>query len=45
LFAAAGALAAAGVGPVSVEQPAYVFDAACAAADRLDAAAAAANEE
>jgi ATP phosphoribosyltransferase len=38
LFAAAAALAAAGVGPVSVEQPAYVFEAACPAADRLAAA-------
>jgi len=35
LFAACGALAAAGVGPVSVEQPAYVFEPACPAADRL----------
>ena len=38
LFAAAAALAAAGVGPVSVEQPAYVFQPACAEADRLAAA-------
>jgi ATP phosphoribosyltransferase len=35
VFAAAAALAAAGVGPVSVQQPAYVFEAACAPADRL----------
>jgi ATP phosphoribosyltransferase len=35
LFAAAAALAGAGVGPVSVEQPAYVFEAECPAADRL----------
>ncbi len=38
LFAAAGALAAAGVGPVGVHQPVYIFDAACQAADRLAAA-------
>jgi len=38
LFAAAGALAAAGVGPVGVHQPVYIFDAACPAADRLGAA-------
>jgi ATP phosphoribosyltransferase len=38
LFAAAAALADAGVGPVSVEQPAYVFSAECLAADRLEAA-------
>ncbi len=35
LFAAAEALAAAGVGPVSVTEPAYVFEAASPAADRL----------
>ncbi len=35
LFDATGALGAAGVGPVSVEQPDYVFEATCAAADRL----------
>jgi ATP phosphoribosyltransferase len=35
---AAAALAAAGVGPVNVTQPTYVFDAVCAAADRLEAA-------
>jgi len=35
LFAACGALAEAGVGPVSVEQPGYVFEPACLAADRL----------
>jgi ATP phosphoribosyltransferase len=35
LFAAAQALAAAGVGPVSVTHPAYVFEATSAAADRL----------
>jgi ATP phosphoribosyltransferase len=35
LFAAAAALGAAGVGPVSVEQPAYVFHPACPEADRL----------
>ena len=35
LFAAATALAAAGVGPVSVAQPAYVFHADCPEADRL----------
>jgi ATP phosphoribosyltransferase len=40
LFVAAAALAAAGVGPVSVERPAYVFEAACPAADRLAAAVA-----
>jgi ATP phosphoribosyltransferase len=38
LFAAATALAAAGVGPVSVEQPAYVFQPTCPEADRLAAA-------
>jgi ATP phosphoribosyltransferase len=35
LFQAAAALRAAKVGPVSVEHPAYVFDAACPAADDL----------
>jgi hypothetical protein len=35
LFAATAALGAAGVGPVSVEQPAYVFHPTCAEADRL----------
>ena len=38
LFAATLALASAGVGPVSVEQPAYVFEAECPPADRLAAA-------
>jgi ATP phosphoribosyltransferase len=38
LFAAAAALAEAGVGPVSVEQPAYVFQPTCPEADRLAAA-------
>jgi ATP phosphoribosyltransferase len=38
LFAAMEALAAAGVGPVSVTQPAYVFEAASEAGDRLAAA-------
>jgi ATP phosphoribosyltransferase len=38
LFAAAEALAAAGVGPVSIARPDYVFEAACPAADRLEAA-------
>jgi ATP phosphoribosyltransferase len=38
LFAATAALTAAGVGPVSVERPAYVFEADCLAADRLAAA-------
>jgi hypothetical protein len=38
LFAATGALAAAGVGPVSVTQPIYVFEAASAAGERLAAA-------
>ena len=38
LFAAAQALAAAGVGPASVTHPAYVFEATSAAADRLAAA-------
>jgi ATP phosphoribosyltransferase len=36
LFAAAQALAAAGVGPVSVTRPDYVFEAACTAADQLE---------
>jgi hypothetical protein len=35
LFAAMEALAQAGVGPVSVTQPAYVFEAVSEAADRL----------
>jgi ATP phosphoribosyltransferase len=35
LFAATAALGAAGVGPVSVEQPAYVFHPTCLEADRL----------
>ncbi|HLZ83896.1 MAG TPA: ATP phosphoribosyltransferase [Caulobacteraceae bacterium] len=35
LFAAAAALGEAGVGPVSVEQPAYVFQPTCPEADRL----------
>lgn len=38
LFAAMEALARAGVGPVSVTQPAYVFAATSEAADRLEAA-------
>jgi ATP phosphoribosyltransferase len=38
LFAAMEALTRAGVGPVSVTQPAYVFTAASEAADRLEAA-------
>lgn len=38
IFAAAQALAAAGVGPVTVEQPAYVFSPECPAADRLASA-------
>ena len=40
LFAAMDALAAAGVGPVSVTQPAYVFEARGGAAERLAAAVA-----
>ena len=36
LFDAAAALAAAGVGPVSVTRPEYLFEASCAAADGLD---------
>ena len=36
LFEAAAALAAAGVGPISVTQPEYLFEASCAAADGLD---------
>ncbi len=42
LFAAAGALAAAGVGPVSVTRPGHVFHATSEAADRLAQALAAA---
>jgi ATP phosphoribosyltransferase len=38
LFAATSVLTAARVGPVTVEQPAYVFAADCPAADRLEAA-------
>ena len=38
LFAATAALADAGVGPVSVDQPAYVFESRSAPADRLAAA-------
>ena len=38
LFGAAGALGEAGVGPVGVDQPVYVFDAACPAADALSEA-------
>jgi ATP phosphoribosyltransferase len=38
LFAAMAALGAAGVGPVSVEQPAYVFEPTCPDADRLASA-------
>ncbi len=38
LFQTVTALTAAGVGPVTVERPAFVFQAACPAADRLDAA-------
>ena len=38
LFAAAAALGAAGVGPVSVEQPAYVFEPTCPEGDRLASA-------
>lgn len=45
LFIAASALGAAGVGPVSVEQPAYVFEATCAEADRLAAAVGFAHAE
>ena len=37
LFAASWALARAGVGPVSVSQPAFVFEATNAAVDRLEA--------
>jgi len=37
LFAAAAALGAAGIGPVSVTQPAYVFEADCPAVDGLSA--------
>jgi ATP phosphoribosyltransferase len=36
LFDAASALAGAGVGPVSVTRPEYLFEAACPAADGLD---------
>lgn len=38
LFGAAADLGAAGVGPVTVDQPLYVFEAECPAADRLAAA-------
>jgi ATP phosphoribosyltransferase len=38
LFAAADALTAAGIGPLSVGRPDYVFDPACPAADRLEQA-------
>ena len=38
LFAATAALTTAGVGPVSVTRPAYVFEAASEAAGRLDEA-------
>ncbi len=38
LFDAAAALATAGVGPVSVTRPDYVFDCGCAAADDLERA-------
>lgn len=38
VLSAATALSAAGVGPVSVERPAYIFDPSCPAADRLAAA-------
>ena len=38
LFAATGALTEAGLGPISVERPAYVFEATCEPADRLAAA-------
>ena len=41
----AAALAAAGVGPVSVARPDYVFEAACAPADALEARVAAAIAE
>jgi ATP phosphoribosyltransferase len=37
LFDAANALSTAGVGPVSVDQPVYVFEAGCSAADSLAA--------
>ena len=43
LFAASHALAAAGVGPVSVTHPAYVFEARSSAADRLSVAIAGAK--
>ena len=35
LFAAMASLAAAGIGPVTVGEPVYVFEAACESADRL----------
>lgn len=38
LFKTANALTTAGIGPVTVEGPAFVFEAACPAADRLDTA-------
>ena len=45
LFAAAQALAEAGVGPVSVSHPAYVFEAASEAANRLASALAARSKD
>jgi ATP phosphoribosyltransferase len=38
VFVAAERLAAAGVGPIAVEQPAYVFQSTCETADRLEQA-------
>ena len=38
LFQTASALTAVGIGPVTVERPAFVFEVACPAADRLEAA-------